>query len=391
MTLLLLALLAARFEPHEAGRLAGERIAGAAVSENLLLTWGDRLLEWTLPAGRPEVLRGAGPELGPGGAVTDVDGDGYADLVLNEQEPPALVWFRAGAWTRGVIDTGVRAPDLIPAVLHGRRGVVLVHQEKQVRFYETPADPARRWPARDLYSFYSHSGQGGLLLEDVNGDGLADILCGNYWIESPASFDLAWRLHAIHLWNQTTQSALLELHWTGSRLLAAQRALTPGRLAWFEKPRNPRAPWRERLLSADLDRPGVLQTADFDGDGREELLVGETGGAGRLILFRDSDLAERLRPGPKGAPAEPRVSRGTFSEEIGRVRGLRAAFAQDVNQDGRTDLIVVRANGVGWWENTGLVSGRAQQPATVSVLRAGIGGRSPLAAPRGVPSRLQER
>ena len=36
-----------------------------------------------------------------------------------------------------------------------------------------------------VYSFYTPSRQAGLLLADVDGDGLTDIFAGNYWIRSP--------------------------------------------------------------------------------------------------------------------------------------------------------------------------------------------------------------
>ena len=46
---------------------------------------------------------------------------------------------------------------------------------------------------------------------DIDGDGLPDILAGMYWIRSPESFELPWRLFAIDLWNETPESAMLRL------------------------------------------------------------------------------------------------------------------------------------------------------------------------------------
>ena len=133
-------------------------------------------------------LRKRGTALREGGCLFDADGDGQPDLVASE--PGALVWFRFPDGARHVIDTGADSPDIIPAVLLGRRGVLLIHKHAQVRFYEPGRDPAAPWHATDLYSIYTPSWQGGLRLADIDRDGRTDILCGNYWIRSPERWEL---------------------------------------------------------------------------------------------------------------------------------------------------------------------------------------------------------
>ena len=44
------------------------------------------------------------------------------------------------------------------------------------------------WPYREIYSIYTPSQQTGLSMRDIDGDGRIDILCGNYWIQSPERF-----------------------------------------------------------------------------------------------------------------------------------------------------------------------------------------------------------
>ena len=84
-----------------------------------------------------------------------------------------------------MIAAGVETRDILAVTLLGHRGVLVVHKQMQVRFYEIPRDPTQPWPAQDLYSFYTPSREGGLGLADIDGDGLPDILCGNDWIRSP--------------------------------------------------------------------------------------------------------------------------------------------------------------------------------------------------------------
>jgi hypothetical protein len=260
-----------------------------------------------LPRGDDLVIRGRGRAFAEGGCLLDVDGDGKPDIVVNEGGPPAdLVWYRAPhagvQWTRYVIDTGVDAPDILSATLLGHRGVLLIHKRMQVRFYEIPADPTARWPSQDVYSFYSPSHQGGLRMADIDGDGHPDILAGMYWIRSPESFELPWRLFAIDLWNETPESAVMRLSYgplTGAalELVAAQREMQPARLARFEKPADPRQLWIEHRIESVPDLAGVnsLDVADFNGDGRPDILIAEKAGASRLLLLYNEGEG-RFRP-----------------------------------------------------------------------------------------------
>lgn len=345
-SLLHVALAAAQmphFSEHTLKRLRHEVITGYALQERTLVTWGDRLLWRSLPQGNYRVVRGRGRALAEGGCLLDVDGDGKLDIVVNEGGPQAdLVWYRAphaGArWTRHVIDTGIDAPDMLPAALLGHRGVLLIHKRAQVRFYEIPADPTARWPSQDVYSFYSPSHQGGLRIADIDGDGLPDILAGMYWIRSPESFELPWHLFAIHLWNETPESAMLRLSYGPLGVVTAQREMRPARLARFEKPADPRQLWIEHRIDSvpDLAEANSLDTADFDGDGRPDILIAEKSGAGRLlVLYNESE--GRFRP-----------------VVLAHGRPILFARVVDVNGDGRPDILVIRADAIAWFENQGV-------------------------------------
>jgi len=336
-----------RFSEHALQKLRNEAVTGYALKERTLVTWGDRLLWGSLPQGDYQVVRGRGRAFAEGGCLLDVDGDGKLDIVVNEGGPESdLVWYRApqsGAqWTRHVIDTGVDAPDMLPATLLGHRGVLLIHKRAQVRFYEIPADPTARWPSQDVYSFYSPSHQGGLRMADIDGDGRPDILAGMYWIRSPESFELPWHLFAIVLWNDRPDSAMLRssygpLSGAAPELVAAQRAMQPARLARFEPPADPRRLWIERRIEGvpDLAEVNSLETADFDGDGRPDILIAEKAGRGRLLVLYNEG-AGRFR-----------------AVVVAEGRPILFARAVDVNGDGRPDILVIRADAIVWFENQG--------------------------------------
>jgi FG-GAP-like repeat len=331
------------FTRHEIHDLGKERIAGAALDGERLVTWGDRVLLWSLPDGDMQPLRARFPRpLGPGGVLFDVDGDGVADVVLNQAGGRrALFWINLRTGKSAEIDHGVAANEIVPATIHGHRGILLVQRRMQVRFYETPENPSKPWPSRDIYSFYSPSDQGGLLLADVNRDGRTDILSGNYWMECPEEFDLHWRLFAIRTWSEDklsgmVQMALADLFGTGiPNLIVSQSEMTTARVAWFEKPTDPKELWTEHRLEGELylNQPRSLQVADFNGNGRPDILVCERAGAGRLIVFSNEND-------------------GRFTPfEVGSTSGVVDARVMDWNGDGRPDVLVVERSSLSWWEN----------------------------------------
>ena len=329
---------APRFSEHILRKLHNETITGYALQERTLVTWGDQLLWRSLPQGNIQVVRGRGRAFAEGGCLLDVDGDGKLDIVVNESGPEAdLVWYRAPhsgkVWMRHVIDTGVDAPDMLPTTLLGHRGVLMIHKGMQVRFYEIPADPTARWPSQDVYSFYSPSRQGGLRMADIDGNGLPDILAGMYWIRSPDSFELPWRLFAITLWNETPVSAMMRLNYGALGLVAAQREMQPARLARFEKPGDPRQLWIEHRIEnvPDLAEVNSLDVADLNGDGRPDIMVAEKAGAGRLlVLYNEGEV--RFRP-----------------VMVAQGRPILFARIVDVDGDGRPDILVIRRDAIAWY------------------------------------------
>lgn len=322
----MLALAALLFVEHV---IATEAVNGIAVEGRTLYTLGERLAVRQLPDGAPRVLRGPGPMLGEGAAVFDIDRDGTPDVAALEAGG-ALVWFNGRDGARHAIDTGVETRDVTPATLFGRRGILLIHKHQQVRFYAIARNPAGPWPPpRDIYSIYTPSRQGGLLLADIDRDGRPDILCGNYWIRSPRAYDLPWRLFAINTWTEDEDSALLRLAWNGTTLVAAQRGRSPARLAVFERPHGVQEQWPQHRIGEGLNL-GNLNSAeltDFDGDSRPDILVAENAAPGRIIVFRNG-----------------------IGEVIARGEPALRAVAADVNRDGRPDVVLLRKASISWLE-----------------------------------------
>ena len=79
-------------------------------------------------------------------------------------------------------------------------------------------------------------------------------------MKSPIVFDLPWREFAIDTWNEEEGSAMLRLAWSGIRVrvAAAQRDMQPARIAWFERPVDPKQLWTAHDLGRLQGVGGVL-------------------------------------------------------------------------------------------------------------------------------------
>ena len=212
------------------------------------------------------------------------------DGILGNPGLGDLTIRRPPDWKPELIDTLAGMHDCLPATLLGHRGFLMIHRFSQVRFYEPPAKLGGPWTSTDLYSIYTPSKQTGLLLADIDGDGLTDILCGNYWIKSPTSFELPWRLFAINTYSEVDDSAMLQLALTlpADNLIVSQGHMREARLTWFEKPDDPKRLWIGHRLADELHlvNPHALAAADLNSDGKIDFLAGERNEANsRLFVF----------------------------------------------------------------------------------------------------------
>ena len=95
--------------------------------------------------------------------------------------------------------------------------------------------------------------------------------------------------------------------------------------------------WTRQVID-EIGSGHTLVTADFDGDGRDEIVTGDRGDTRRLHLYAADD--------PEGASWSRRLLDDDMSPS-----GCAAA---DLNGDGRTDLVCIggRTANLKWYENT---------------------------------------
>lgn len=283
-------------------------IAGAAaLSPSRLTSWGSALHAWNPATLKPEELA-PGP-FGEGGCIVDLDRDGAPEIILVQGAGLGrLVRFSHPYRSAETIDTGIEMHDCLEATLFGRRGLLIIQRGMQVRFYQRTR--AGAWTARDIYSIYTPSYQGGLALADIDRDGFPDIFCGNYWIRSPRRFDLPWRLFAINTWFEFPDSATFRLlALDADRLVVAQAHTAPARFALFRRPSDPVQQWPFEPIEASPPLAYVHALALWRG----RILAGERNSASSRLLSidpasRKPELIGRGRPIVAIVP----LSAGTF-------------------------------------------------------------------------------
>ncbi|HPZ54787.1 MAG TPA: VCBS repeat-containing protein, partial [Bacillota bacterium] len=306
---------------------------------------------WYQNPGKPDLkwkmhFIAVSPGLEAGGVVLDVNRDGRLDIVVGQQGyGNELYWFECPEdptkpWTRHIIeDRFCKYHDQAVGDIDGdgEPELLFVSQHSRVLgYYDIPRDPyVSPWPRECFHVISTDFSGEGLVIADIDGDGENEVIAGTSIFKrrptsTSRSIERGYEADQQKvLWDETvivaglvdTRVAVADLDGDGRlEIVFAEGESDPARLVWCHAP-----DWEPNLLKGDLFHPHSLQIADFDGDGRPDIFVGEMGlgrheGA-RLIVFLN-----------KGG--------GMFEESVIDV-GIptHEAKVADLTGDGRPDIV----------------------------------------------------
>lgn len=274
------------------------------------------------------------PDLSIGGSISDIDGDGAPEFVIGQNAGTDLYWFEIPSnprktWRRHLItddfrkyhDTAIADvdDDGDPEV------VILSQQSEVVCYYDVPENPrVSPWPEDHRHMIAENLLVEGVAVTDLDGDGTTELVAGPNVFRRNGSADDWDRERLGDDW-QWTRVAVADLDGDDEMEIVLTEGDLPyqgdrrGRLGVFDPP-----DWSVQTLDDDLYNPHTIQAADFDGDGRPDLLVAEMGLDGdevpRMFVYRNTDEGfERVE-----------IDRGVATHE---------AKAVDLTGDGSLDIV----------------------------------------------------
>ena len=282
--------------------IQGADIDGDGLNDIIVGGWwyrnpGDASKDWKRTA--------LGAPLNNMAAVYDFDQDGDVDVLgtcgKGSKANATFVWAENdGSGSLTIHDNIAKAEgDFLQGVAIDRfedsdRVSVALSWHKAgngVQMLDVPSNPVgEQWAWRKI----SESTQDEQLSVGlIAGSSKPDLLLGTQWLQNSED---GWKTHAIiEPLGQPDRNRLADMNGDGrlDAVVGYEAINKPGKLAWYEQQTPPAALWKEHLISAEVVGPMSLDVADLDGDGDNDVIVGEHNyknpETARLIVLENVD------------------------------------------------------------------------------------------------------
>lgn len=215
----------------------------------------------------------------------DVNGDGYTDLVVGGWFGKTLRWRenpkgRTGRWEIHEIDQPGNIETTRFWDVDGDGHVEVVpNAGGKLAVYKLLRDEQGRGTGEFKKFVLLESGVGhGLGYGDVNGDGRGDFVIPDGWVECPGGDPLRgeWTVHPeFHLGHASVPVLVHDVNGDGLADLIVGEAHNYG-LYWMEQTRSDgKRGWKKHTIRTEESQYHDLQLADLDKDGDPELVTGK--------------------------------------------------------------------------------------------------------------------
>jgi hypothetical protein len=294
----------------------------------------------------------------------DVDGDGWTDIVVAPHPGDAMYWYQNPSGTTArftphvIVPAGVaglETPIMADLFGNGRAVLVMTDSVRGVLSWFAPsADPMQPWveqpispPAFGGAGVFTH----GIGVGDIGADGRLDVITGYGWFQQTADATV-WIPHPFVFGpNPSACSRMFALDLNGDGLadIVCSRPHDYG-LHWLEQRRSKGGTgptFVDHLIDDSISQMHALRVDDLDGDGVPEIVSGKrfwahgpTGDPG----VADTAVLTYFTAGR--TPGGPLFVR----HDIDTNSGVGTQFAiADVDLDGKPDIVVSSKKGVSYF------------------------------------------
>jgi hypothetical protein len=294
----------------------------------------------------------------------DVNLDGWTDLVLVDFPGQVGFWLenpknQPGHWKKYVIgdSTGIsnESPGFVDIDGDGRLDILCGDLAvKQMVWLQAPLKQgqtnwtryplsAPNFPAAERFAH-------GLGYADINKDGRKDIITTYGWFEAPADRKQpGWVFHAGNLGEACSQMHALDVNADGKIDVVSASAHKLG-IWWYQQITDGAGNmhWKRNTISEAVSQTHSTIMTDINGDGQPDLITGKR----YLAHHANPDPGSFDPPLLLWFESTPGKEPFWIQREVDNNSGSGLNIvAEDMNKDGRIDIVIANKKGVFLFEN----------------------------------------